>query len=807
HGTVDPRGDTADWRVQLSTDPSCAEGFVNEPLQTLAEGSVAPVSVSFTLGELLPSQGYCAQIAATNSAGTTTSEVKQFETGAVAPDEVEVAAAAPREDTSARLNARVNPEGSPLTYRFEYSADGGATWVPLPIREENGESREKIVIGEELAGLEPQVSYSYRLGLLEGPAGPAGSLGGEATFTTRAAEPGESTCPNADVRSFQHAKHLRHCRAVELVSNPDKGAQSALLGAVAASGEAAFWVITGGAPGSPSGTRSTFRARRTAEGWRSRPIAPPAAQQIGGGTWNYLTEATTPDFSTIIAAPVNRNTEESALVRLREDGGQEVLRLFPKLELLEPFNGGDATEDAAHVLFINPELEPPQIEEVGGGEPAEVVSIMPDGNPSECGMSSGNEGDNFTGVSSSGRGAGRDWRPGYHRLSTVDASRLYFQAKPNGDCGSPALALFERDRESDETTLIDPGTASSEPHLVRATPDGRAAYFGTASKLDPADHNGHEDVYRWDEASGESTCLTCDAVADANLEPGSPIMVSDDFSHVYFTSRRALVPAAVAGDSNIYSLSHGTVALVASMPPGESASVGLRSGSAQLAADGEALAFPSPPTRTLTSDETAAPGLELYRYDGRDGGLECVSCRRTGETTIPIGPRSAMSQDGSTVAFETAEALLPTDVNQSTDIYEWRDGRVSLITDGIEEGARPEVGGVSADGANVFFSAVQSSLTGFERDAVGSDYDARIGGGFLPPAPIAHCVEDSCQGPLLPPPLVESPASSIFRGLGNLHRRTRCGRKRANRRRHCATKHRHRHHHHRKRGRKGVHRP
>jgi hypothetical protein len=809
HGTVDPQGDTADWRVQLSTDPSCAEGFVNEPLQTLDEGSEGPVSVSFDLGELLPSQHYCIQIIATNSAGTTTSEAKQFETEAVLPGEVEIAPAAPREDTSARLNARVNPEGDVLTYRFEYSADGGATWVPLPTQEEAGESRERIVIGEELSGLEPQTSYSYRLGLLEDAAGPTGSLGGEATFTTRAAEPDQAGCPNAGARSFQHADYLRHCRAIELVSNAEKGTQSALFGGVAASGEAALWVITGGAPGSPSGTRSTFRARRTAEGWRSSSIAPPAAQQIGGGTWNYLTEATTPDFSTIIAAPSNRNTQESALVRLREDGGQELLRLFPKAELREPFNGGDATEDAAHVLFINPELEPPQIEEVGGGEPAEVVSIMPDGTPSECGMSSGNEGDNFTGASNSGRGAGRDWRPGYHRLSTVDASRFFFQVKPNGDCGSPALALYQRNRESGETTLIDPGTAASEPHLVRVTPDGRVAYFGTASKLDAADHNSHEDVYRWDETSGESTCVTCAAAPDANLEPGSPIMVSDDFSHVYFTSRRALVAAAVAGDSNIYSLSHGTIALAASLPPDTSANVGLRSGGAQLASDGQALVFPSPPTRTLTSDETTASGLELYRYDGRDGSLECISCRRRGETTSPVGLGWAMSRDGSTVAFETTEALLPTDVNRSMDVYEWRDGRVSLITDGISEGARPEVGGVSADGTDVFFSAVQAGLTGFERDAVRNDYDARIGGGFLPPTPAAHCVEDSCQGPLLPPPLVENPASSTFRGLGNLRQRPRCRRKRTNRHRHCATKrrHRHRHHHRQGGGRKEVHRP
>jgi hypothetical protein len=799
-GTVDPEGDTADWRMQLSTDPACAEGFVDEPARSIEESSDVPVNVSFELTDLQPSQHYCVRLSAQNSAGTTVSDPVEFETAAVAPGEVEIMAAAPREDTRARLNARVNPRGAPLTYRFEYSADGGATWVPLGSREENGESREKIVIAEDLTGLQPASTYSFRLGLLEGPGGPAASLGGEAVLRTRAAEPDPSSCSNAGIRAAQHVEYLRHCRGLELINNPDKGAQNALLGAAAPSGEAAFWIIPGGAPGSPSGTRSTFRASRTPTGWQSSPIAPPAAEQIGGGTWNYLIEATTPDLSTIVAAPTNRNTEESALVRLGADRSQKLLHLFSKTELREPFNGGDATDDAAHVLFINPETTPPQIEEMGEGEPGEVVSVMPDGTQSECGMSTGNEGDNFTGVSNSGHGAGRDWRPGYHRIATTDASRLFFQVQPNGECGRPALALYQHDRESGETTLIDSGTPSSEPHFIRATPDGRVGYFGTASSLDPADGNSHEDVYRWDEETGESTCLTCEVAADADLEAGSPILVSDDFSHVYFASRKALSPAAIAGNSNVYSLSGGVLRFVASLPAAESSNVGLRSQGAQLSADGRVLTFPSFGTRTLTADETGGE-IELYRYDDVDGSLECVSCRRDGSTSAQLGERTAVSADGSTVAFETSEVLVPGDANHAVDVYEWREGRTSLITDGVSEGAKPNLAAVSADGSNVFFSVVSPGLTGFERDGVRNDYDARIGGGFEVPAPAARCFEDSCQGPLLPAPPVEVPGSSSFEGSGR--GKPRCRRKGKVRkvRRHgrCVARHLNKHKHHRRR--------
>lgn len=800
-GTVDPEGDTADWRMQLSTDPACAEGFVDQPARSIEESSDAPVAVSFSFTGLLPSQHYCARLSAQNSAGTTVSDAVEFDTEAVAPVEVEIMAAAPREDTNARLNARVNPQGAPLTYRFEYSVDAGATWVPLENREENGESREKIVIAEDLTGLQPASAYSFRLGLLEGPGGPAGSLGGEAILRTRPAEPDPSVCSNAGIRAAQHVEYLRHCRGLELINNPDKGAQNALLGAVAPSGEAAFWIIPGGAPGSPSGTRSTFRASRTPSGWRSSPIAPPAAEQIGGGTWNYLIEATTPDLSTIVAAPTNRNTEESALVRLGADRSQKLLHLFAKTELREPFNGGDATTDAAHVLFIDPEATPPQIEEMGGGEPSEVVSVMPDGTQSECGMSTGNEGDNFTGVSNNGRGAGKDWRPGYHRIATTDASRLFFQVQPNGECGAPSLALYQRDRESGETTLIDPGTPSSEPHFIRATPGGRVGYFGTASRLDPTDANSHEDVYRWDEETGEATCLTCEVAADADLEAGSPILVSDDFSHVYFASRKALSSAAIAGNSNVYSLSDGVLRFVASLPSSESSNVGLRSQGTQLSADGRVLTFPSFGTRTLTADQTGGE-IELYRFDDADGSLECVSCRREGPTSAQLGERTAVAADGSTVAFETTEALVPGDVNHAVDVYEWREGRISLITDGVSEGAKPNVAAIDADGSNVFFSVVSPDLTGFERDGVRNDYDARIGGGFEVPTSAARCFEDSCQGPLLPAPPVEVPGSSSFEGGGRGKAgKPRCRKGKVRRHGRCVARspRKHKHKHHRRR--------
>jgi hypothetical protein len=341
--------------------------------------------------------------------------------------------------------------------------------------------------------------------------------------------------------------------------------------------------------------------------------------------------------------------------------------------------------------------------------------------------------------------------------------------------------------------LIDAGSAVGEPHLIRATPDGRAVYFGTTSALDPADENQHEDVYRWEEGAG-SVCLTCEAVADANLEGDGPIMVSDDFSHVYFTSNSRLTPAATQGSRNIYVLEGGEIRFVATLPPGSGGGAGLRAGGAQLSSDGNVLIFPSESGRGLSADEVSG-AVELYRYDDGDGSLECVSCRHEASTDNAIQGEFAMSRDGSTVAFVTAEPLAGADLNGENDVYEWRDGKVSLITDGLAEGARPRVAGVSRDGSDVFFSIVNPGLTGFERDGLRNAYDARIGGGFQPPSVAVHCGEESCQGPLLIPPAAKTPASSSFHGRGNVaHRRkAHCRRGKARRHRHCGRRHPHRH--------------
>jgi hypothetical protein len=157
-----------------------------------------------------------------------------------------------------------------------------------------------------------------------------------------------------------------------------------------------------------------------------------------------------------------------------------------------------------------------------------------------------------------------------------------------------------------------------------------------------------------------------------------------------------------------------------------------------------------------------------------------------------------VSSNGSTVAFGTSQALMPTDVNRKRDIYEWRNGSPGLVTDGVTEFktgfAAPLVSEIDADGSSIFFTVAAPNLTGFEQDGLANLYDARIGGGFIPPSPPAHCTEDSCQGPLQGSPPLDRPGSSSLVGAGNqvtgAKPRRPCARKHGKARRRCMRKHR-----------------
>lgn len=133
-------------------------------------------------------------------------------------------------------------------------------------------------------------------------------------------------------------------------------------------------------------------------------------------------------------------------------------------------------------------------------------------------------------------------------------------------------------------------------------------------------------------------------------------------------------------------------------------------------------------------------------------------------------------EDGA-VFFASATPLAPNVTGRQTDplgepapnVYEYRAGSVSLISDGIDSSALDGGPGVrlldsDPSGGDVFFTTVDR-LSVQDTDTQQDIYDARAGGGFSTPPTPPSCSGESCQGAPSPPPppLYSAPSATPAR--------------------------------------------
>lgn len=727
------------------------------------EGEVA---VTQALAGLDPNTTYRARLVATRllGAGLTVSGETTFTTAAL-PPVVEGRSAYPVLDTSAVLRGVIDAKHSATTYWFEYGTGPGyGASAPVARDGDAGAGLGAKAVFAEVEDLAPETTYHYRLvahnqsGTTSGP---------DMTFTTVAsmslAWPG---------------------RGIELVSSPEKANQPAAPHAF--DDNHMIWQST---VGGPSGDLNFLLATRTASGWQSTSMLPPANQLPGSGRASspYTMLGVADDFShaVVFLKPEGAGGVDQAIVKVDAQGHVTSLLSLPAGSteaggIGVNLNTARVSPDLRHVvLSVGVRLDPsapPKVAplyDIGSGTPT-IVSRNPGGAVLPCSLKEKHPGDGeFPGLA----------------LSTDPDSDSYLFFPGCSD------EIYRRDLDTNRTVLIAHGV------FLAASADGQTVLFTTTAQLAPDDQNTDLDVYRHT-AAGGNECLTC-VVADANPEE---IIVSKDLSHIYFTSPNQLVVGkgqAGGAATNLYVLRHGQIGYISPYSKGSNA---LESApSTQVTPSGNDLFFNND-ARGITPDDPgtcgSAPCGQVYRYDDPTGALECVTCLPQGAPNTTDGAElgsgalstepgvSAISEDGSTFVFTSMEAYVPQDVNNSHDIYEWHDGRYRLITDGVTQWS-PEAGtpfsgnpylyGITPDGTNVFFTE-GARLTGYEVDQTSQLYDARVGGGFPAPPPVpAPCSEDACQGPLQAPPLLESPGSASFAGPGNqtpnegagLHKQTR----------------------------------
>jgi hypothetical protein len=185
---------------------------------------------------------------------------------------------------------------------------------------------------------------------------------------------------------------------------------------------------------------------------------------------------------------------------------------------------------------------------------------------------------------------------------------------------------------------------------------------------------------------------------------------------------------------------------------------------------------------------------ELYRYEASNNSLTCISCTPAGVTptgSATLGaagggsygpPMTAvpMNESGSEVFFQTPDPLVSGDVNggtfangpfgstaESMDVYEWHEGKVSLISDGTSP-TGAFLDGTTPSGNDVFLTTREQLVSG-DSDGYADIYDARVGGGLPQPSgPAKPCTGSGCRQATGASVFFSVPASATVTGAGDL---------------------------------------
>jgi hypothetical protein len=683
---------------------------------------------------------------------------------------------------------------TPLSGTTEF---GVQTTVP------GGIADEYVFVSAQLEGLAPDTTYDYRVVADNGnSAGP--QFGADMTVRTFADE--------APLSHGHLPGPVGSDRAWELVSAPDTGGNPvgtslAAPGAAAVSdsGDRAVYGVAGGTPLSETGTVATrLFAERTPTGWLTKKIYAPR-NEATSSAWGDPGGPS--DLSTMIVE--NDNSGKSgpfSIWRLQPDAAPA--RLFGNQDagirgegivfglLLVSDNGSrsiislNGPQDPAHPAAPGSN----NLYDISSGQP-QMVDLLPDGTVPPCG---------FVQSRSSGTGIPAVGDRSSHWVS-ADGSLVFFPSKGSNCDGSQHI--YMRDIPAEETKLVSTPPVSGpdcNAYFIKSMPG--AAYFYTQSRLvaddtAPAACGGVEggggpggDIYRYDLGDGTLDCLTCltpgvEAGVTFSGSPqyiGASIGVADDGSRIYFKSNKRLLSGAATSEGTYrLDVASGNLAYVGSF-----GSIG-DYGASTMTADGAVVAFESadPSLNALGGQQNGTTG-QYYRYDDRDRSLVCLSCPADGSAprggtgtgeVKPLGMGAntgSMSADGSDFAFTTPTPLVSADQNTApsgqdagigTDVYEWREGRLLLVSDGLISWPaenRPKVSGITPSGDDIFFTAATQytpdALDGYKRL-----YDARIGGGFEFPPPPKPCPLEVCQGTPRGAPEEQAPGTATITGVGN----------------------------------------
>jgi hypothetical protein len=736
-------------------------------------------------------------------------------------------AAVTRDD--AELQATVNSGNLLTDYAFEYISEqayqeAGESFTGAEIAREGQlpAGKADVALVAEASGLAPGTAYRFRVVA----SNEKGTVEEERHFTTYAAPSPSPACANESLRTGPSAL-LPDCRAYELVTPADTNSRNPLglsqlgdffpsLQASPAGDKVSFQVEGGTIPGY-EGTGSLagdpYLSSRTAAGWKTSAAGPNGAEAAA-----LLPGSPSPDQGFSLWSTANPSGskvidgKQTNYVRY-PDGHSELvgrgslLATDPRAEVqLISENGG-------HILFVSgtsvgpairlEENAPPAgtrtIYDRTGDEVTHVVSLLPGGATPTAGQDA-----NYQGASYDGKGVaftiGGTLYLRYDNQETYEvASGVTFAGVAEGGKRIFYLQGGNLKAFDVEEGVID-FTPSADVRVVNVASGGTAAYFVSPSVLGSEPNpNGAEP-----QAGEENLYLSREG----------------QVSFVGTVTERD-----VKGENGGIEQIEGLGLWIPSVVEDR-----LGRDPSRTTPDGNVMLFESRADLTGYDPQGHA---EVYRYDSAGEELSCLSCNPTGapatgeaslqslgEALNDIEPLSSVNRltnvraDGARAFFQSEEPLVLEDSDGLQDVYEWEaegvgsclrpGGCVSLISSG-KSAFDDYLFAVSDSGNDAFIRSGDLLAPAFDSDPTPSIYDARVEGGFAPPAAAAgECLGEACQ-PAASAPNDPTPASSAYRGAGNVS--PEAGKRRCPKGKHavrrggkvrCVKKKKHAKHHHKR---------
>jgi len=755
------------------------------------EADFSSHAVSAPLTGLQKGTTYRFRLIAINSEGAHEGEELKFTTHG--PPQITEVRARDATQSTATIEAKIDPSGFGTSYRFEWgTGEGYGHLIPAEYEPFIGEGTTPVRLNANVGGLSPASVYHYRV--------------------VASSSVGTTTSPDETLETLNSCG-LPEGRCYELVSPREVG-PVATPGAFPSNAEMHFQAATAGPgalayaaeagfPDATKGAEVLYRGSRNAaaHAWESTQLSTPIVgpdEQKGASSGSGKTLALSDDLSCGVAESFQPLTEDPAMRLAIEAGGSNLYRINPdnsytpisylapenpEHTLVNNYRPAGIAKDCGKVVFSS-EYRYPGI----AGEGNKRLYEWEEGTLRNAGVIPGSEGETLAAASA----------PGGTNAVSEDGSKVFFTAarktSPNpAEIGKTALFVREDGSTTRDISLSETATAGGNATFRWATPDGSKVFFTANAGLTAQASSEGTDLYEYDFAKPEGerlTDLSVDHEAGGAAVAGF-LGASEDGSHVYFTARGQLVPGAgntfaqnqSAGTWSVYGESGGRVDYA-----GVAGAANVFSAYAQVSPDGRYLIFES--SANVTGYESGG-AVEVYLYDSQapSEATVCASCRQDGQpptatdymplrdrSSTPLHPpRFIIERDGKPVVFFRAmDALAPGAVEGQSNLYEWSHGQVFRVTSepaGLSlGGAYVNFAGASQDGSDLYFSTVES-LNWEDGDERSSVYDARIGGGFpepsSPPAPCEPDAEGSCQGQGSAGPSVPGAASAAFSGPGN----------------------------------------